>query len=242
MRKIINKNEKGITLIALVITIIVLLILAGIAISMLSGENGILRQAAKAKQETEEKSTDEQVKLAALSALTAGHGKMNLGVLKDELSNIEGYTGDIDSFPANVKINESDYVITEKGEVMTVVTDVTQLTTAVKEKTIYYDTTAEKTTIKKAVIPEGYRVSDVSTEQNIDTGLVVIAPDGSEFVWVPVDDVTDMNEKVTLLYDEEHSVDDSANGVTLAKLQKTLKRLTISKYLKFILNTVLPNS
>ena len=39
MKKLINKNEKGITLIALVITIIVLLILAGVAISMLSGEN-----------------------------------------------------------------------------------------------------------------------------------------------------------------------------------------------------------
>ena len=48
MIKIINKNEKGITLIALVITIIVLLILAGVAISMLSGENGILKKAAKA--------------------------------------------------------------------------------------------------------------------------------------------------------------------------------------------------
>ena len=40
------KRNKGITLIALVITIIVLLILAGVAISMLSGENGILRKAA----------------------------------------------------------------------------------------------------------------------------------------------------------------------------------------------------
>ena len=53
------KNNKGITLIALVITIIVLLILAGVAISMLSGENGILRQAADAKTKTEEKSQQE---------------------------------------------------------------------------------------------------------------------------------------------------------------------------------------
>lgn len=36
------KNEKGITLIALVITIIVLLILAGISIAMLTGDNGLL--------------------------------------------------------------------------------------------------------------------------------------------------------------------------------------------------------
>ena len=48
------KKDKGITLIALVITIIVLLILAGVAISMLSGENGILKKAAEAKTKTEE--------------------------------------------------------------------------------------------------------------------------------------------------------------------------------------------
>ena len=47
----INKqNNRGITLIALVITIIVLLILAGVSISMLTGENGILTQANKSKK------------------------------------------------------------------------------------------------------------------------------------------------------------------------------------------------
>ena len=48
------KRNNGITLIALVITIIVLLILAGVAISMLSGENGILKKAAEAKNEMEQ--------------------------------------------------------------------------------------------------------------------------------------------------------------------------------------------
>ncbi len=42
------KNNKGITLIALVVTIIVLLILAGVSIAMLSGQNGILSNATKA--------------------------------------------------------------------------------------------------------------------------------------------------------------------------------------------------
>lgn len=48
-----NTNEKGITLIALVVTIIVLLILAGISISMLTGENGILTKTNVAKVSTE---------------------------------------------------------------------------------------------------------------------------------------------------------------------------------------------
>ena len=42
-------SMKGITLIALVVTIVVLLILAGVSISMLTGENGIIIQAQNAK-------------------------------------------------------------------------------------------------------------------------------------------------------------------------------------------------
>ena len=51
--------NKGITLIALVITIIVLLILAGVSIAMLTGQNGILSQAQKAKTETENATANE---------------------------------------------------------------------------------------------------------------------------------------------------------------------------------------
>ena len=47
------KNNKGITLIALVITIIVLLILAGVSIAMLTGDNGILTQASTSKTNTQ---------------------------------------------------------------------------------------------------------------------------------------------------------------------------------------------
>ena len=44
-----KNNEKGITLVALVITIIVLLILAGVTILALSGDNGILNRASQSK-------------------------------------------------------------------------------------------------------------------------------------------------------------------------------------------------
>ena len=57
------KEEKGITLIVLVITIIVLLILAGVSIAMLTGENGILTQARKAKDVTEIASEEEYIRL-----------------------------------------------------------------------------------------------------------------------------------------------------------------------------------
>ena len=68
------KNKIGITLIALVITIIVLLILAGVTISMLSGKNGILRMAAEAKTKTEQAQKEEQTKLAQMEAASNLNG------------------------------------------------------------------------------------------------------------------------------------------------------------------------
>ena len=59
----IKEKNSGITLIALVITIIVLLILAGVSIAMLAGQNGILTQAQNAKKENEIASVKEQAQL-----------------------------------------------------------------------------------------------------------------------------------------------------------------------------------
>ena len=61
--KEVKTRNKGVTLIALVVTIIVLLILAGVTISALSGDNGILQNAARAKEETEQVEKDEKEKL-----------------------------------------------------------------------------------------------------------------------------------------------------------------------------------
>ena len=60
------KKQSGITLIALVVTIIVLIILAGVSIAMLVGENGIITQAQRAAQETEQAQKDEEAGLSSL--------------------------------------------------------------------------------------------------------------------------------------------------------------------------------
>ena len=57
-------SNKGITLIALVITIIVLLILAGVSIAMLTGENGVLTKATEAKEQTEVAQEKEEIQMA----------------------------------------------------------------------------------------------------------------------------------------------------------------------------------
>ena len=59
-----KKNQKGITLIALVITIIVLLILAGVSIAMLTGDNGILNQATRAKTDSMKAELADKINMA----------------------------------------------------------------------------------------------------------------------------------------------------------------------------------
>ena len=60
-----SKQNKGITLIALVITIIILLILAGVSIATITGDNGVLNKAAQAKEDNEFAAVKEAIKLAA---------------------------------------------------------------------------------------------------------------------------------------------------------------------------------
>ncbi len=67
--KDINKN-KGITLITLVVTIVVLLILAGISVAMLTGENGIISQAIKASDASKKANIDEIVRVNLLEQET----------------------------------------------------------------------------------------------------------------------------------------------------------------------------
>ena len=77
-RKKLAKRNSGITLIALVITIIVLLILAGVSIAMLTGENGILTRANDAKVETRAGTVEEKVNLWKTEKKMAEHTKQEV--------------------------------------------------------------------------------------------------------------------------------------------------------------------
>ena len=70
------KGNKGITLIALVITIIVLLILAGVSIAMLSGDNSILTRARSAGKDSSIASAKEQIALAINEGITEYDAKV----------------------------------------------------------------------------------------------------------------------------------------------------------------------
>ena len=93
MRKILTKTKRsraGITLIALVITIIVLLILAGVSIAMLTGENGILTQAQNARDKTNKATEEEKIQMAVLGSSLTDNGYSDIldeTSFKQELAN-----------------------------------------------------------------------------------------------------------------------------------------------------------
>ena len=71
------KLENGITLIALVVTIVVLLILAGITISLVFGSNGVIKKVQEANENTKIAQVREQLELAKGPEYIEGNGKYN---------------------------------------------------------------------------------------------------------------------------------------------------------------------
>ena len=81
----LKESEKGITLIALVITIIVLLILAAVSIAMLTGENGILSKASNAKEKHLIAQYEEELNLCIMEMQTDELGTLTMSKLIENL-------------------------------------------------------------------------------------------------------------------------------------------------------------
>ena len=102
------KKQGGITLIALVITIIVLLILAAVTINALSGDNGILKRASEAKKGTNQSNVEEVTKLSINGLITDNLGDTSTitpEVLADRINkdyNRTDVTAEGSEFPTNM--------------------------------------------------------------------------------------------------------------------------------------------
>lgn len=101
-----RNGNRGITLIALVITIIVLLILAGVSIAMISGENSILSNATKARRNKAIGDVKEQVLLAINTAFTEYNAKLATRKL-EEGKKLYDYLNDALS-ESNLKSNNNE--------------------------------------------------------------------------------------------------------------------------------------
>ena len=113
-----RSKQKGITLIALVITIIVLLILAAVSIATLTGQNGILTRANDAAEETGRKTAEEKVAVEVLGSY-GEDGNIDYDLLNENLKNVEGLTSGlpIDKLPSTVVVDGYNVTINEDGSV-----------------------------------------------------------------------------------------------------------------------------
>ena len=100
------KNQKGITLIALVITIIVLLILAGVSIAMLTGQNGILTRAQGTGEATIVGEVEETIKLA-VSEITSN--KLDPATNTQDTIDVATVAALMESNNKNIKVTADSY-------------------------------------------------------------------------------------------------------------------------------------
>ena len=82
------KKEKGITIISLVVTIIILIILAGISINLTIGEDGLITKAKQAKENTELAQIEEQEKLNELYAHLSSNGEISGDISYDSIAKL----------------------------------------------------------------------------------------------------------------------------------------------------------
>ena len=176
------KANRGITLIALVITIIVLLILAGITIASLTGNNAIISKSGEAKNASEIANEKEELEVEVIR-FSDKRGNLDpdkvVNGLNKDLKNLKEATNTNGKFPVKVEYkNGHKYQITEDGDIFI---SVNAGDTAPSDSNAVY-TSGNYT----AVIPAGFTVS--ATESSIENGLVVTdgTTNQNEWVWIPV--------------------------------------------------------
>ena len=165
------------------ITIIVLLILAGVTIATLTGDNGILKKAGDAKTQTEQAKEDENFKIA-IAGSYGTDGKLNLKDLKDNLKN-QGILTNSNEFPLEVTVNGEKKKIDANGNI---IGSIQSLKT---KGTVFNDTTTlEDTYGNQVTIPKGFKIANDSAT-DVTGGIVIEDATytntiGSQFVWIPV--------------------------------------------------------
>ena len=112
-----TKEMKGITLVALVVTIVVLLILAGVSINTVLGEDGIIKKAKEAAEATKRASAEEEMNRLVLEYQLASNDETLESFLQEKVTEgrIDGVTDNGDgTITITKKVEGKDYTITVK--------------------------------------------------------------------------------------------------------------------------------
>ena len=154
--KKVKRQVKGITLIALVVTIIVLLILAGIALNLTIGQNGIFSRAQTAANTWRNAETNEQLAMGELEDWMDGYLNGNGG-------NQGGGSGG------------GDY------NTGTTVEEARNQNKPFENDTTITDSCTPANSIR---VPAGFKIAEDSA-LTVEDGVVIEDKDGNQFVWIP---------------------------------------------------------
>ena len=224
LKKKRGTKNNGITLIALVITIIVLLILAGVSIATLTGDNGILTKATESKEQTEIGEEKEAIGIAYNGVKIGNEGKdVSAADLQTELRN-NGYNASVtDNGDGTLTVTFDtgrSYIIDENGNITNETTGGNEGGSETDVAGKYYGEDTDITIGGKPItIPGGATISGIEGEyESVDDGLVIYITNGDaitdwnadtdangikdvqetydQFVWVPVEKAIVTDEEI----------------------------------------------
>ncbi len=214
-----KQGNKGITLIALIVTVIVLLILAGITIGALTGDNGIIKEARSSKESAEKATLEEQVEAAIIIA-EQKYRNPTLAQVIEEIMKIETVKS-VDSDTGNV-VSTLGYVIEGKLEDYLPLYNTASMIESAKKQNKPFENKAEiqDTFGNKVVVPEGFKIANDSGN-NVTEGVVIEDVSygesaGSQFVWIPVGTVykNDSKTETEIITLGRYSFDDTTGEPT----------------------------
>ena len=237
MKKVF-KQKKGITLIALVITIIVLLILAGISISMLSGDNSILQKVTDAKTLSERASVIEQARTDVLGCQVDNNGGgLSKTQLKSVLDKYFYEVPDLNNMEKDVILNAELNTLAKYGTHKIKVYEIYNENFKGETETpkgpngkplINKNTVSSLTTTKitgedklgnQIVIPEGFKLAQGTngSGETAKEGIVIEDSEGNQYVWVPVSNINhDGSNKIKVDSANEEGVEITLGRYTFA--------------------------
>lgn len=222
-----KNNIKGITLIALVITIIILLLLTGISIGMLTGENGLLTKATESKNQTEQENAKEKIQISMMSSYDK-EGFWHVAIFKEEIKKEGGsiiaeeeekIIVEMDGYYANIDI--------EKGKIVDFY-KVGEKQPQISLKAIYIGTrgfTVEVDVQKEEIHKFVYYVDGDKKEESVQNTFQIggLEPSSTHKVKATVEnekgetkeieDITITTEPITYLYQNGNEFEEVTGGL-----------------------------
>ena len=239
-----SRKEKGITLIALIVTIIVLIILAGVAISMLSGQNGVINRASEARYSNGIAQFDERTKLAYIAVRSK--------IEADKVSNNGYIATKADNFKKIVEEVEKEFNVTAvegkdtNGKIDTEGYTITYyLDTPVEDTStdgtgyilIWYTDNSLRSSLNRdeAITKQGLK--DIASNKSVNQAVLVRAIQvenyNSELSEKGLTSTTDSDNDAKQGTFKQTSLNDKLGFTSTAKVKQDRTRIEVGDYISY---------